>query len=388
MLDLSLLLSLLLLALPSVALPPVAKGARQAHPAPESVVCVHCAGEGRLEQTCPVCRGEGDHPCLACASFRYRTPVRWEAEWTSPAIMAVVLEDMRKTFADLKEIDFQFLAPGKKSPKGVKLKPGELRCPANCVGGKLLHIQTWVDCKLCSNGKFSCDFCRGGRTKCLPCAGKGRILSACDSCAGTGRTPDPDGLDVTVCSVCLGSATRACGSCDAQGKVQLPCQSCLNARKLPCAKCHGIGRLACKKCGGRTRFGPQKANCEDCKRKGVLVCGDCVQGVVPCPLCWLLPVGEPSLCPDCQGKKEHPCNGCGAGAYLAWELAAQTLVREGDPEQAALWVAEACVRCEARYDKAIESRPAKEGDELSAKIQRALEAERRRELGRLRSLLR
>ena len=306
------------------------------------VPCITCSGQGRVEGDCWGCAG-GRHACQNCGRFRVVYRRRWSNGWIPEAMVR---------FLDVELPELPDLPPlggsKKKAPKAAEIGPGEFRCPARCRGGKLLHVDDWVDCKLCKKGKFDCDHCKDGTVECVLCDGRGLRLRPCDDCAGVGRVPDATSLAFTTCPWCLDEGQRACGTCDEAGRALSVCRGCLGALVLPCSECKGIEKIKCRQCGGRGRFGPHKRSCEPCKKKGVLPCRLCDDGLAPCESCDGRPA-QPGACRECDGAREHPCNGCGYGAYESWLHASRQARQRGDHERARGWLDMAEARCRARY---------------------------------------
>ena len=348
----------------------------------EKVVCRTCGGDGRATMDCWLCEGVGAQRCPQCTDAEFKHPARWVKAWLPAALIRAFAEDLVEQAEGLITTHF----PRGMRPRLTKLKDGEQRCPARCWGGKLPFRDEWVDCKLCRGGKFRCTFCKQGRVPCHNCDGTGKIESACDDCAGVGRVPDPTSLATETCPWCLGTNQRPCRSCDDSGRVPLPCGECQGNGQKPCPDCKGVGRYPCSKCDARGRQGTQKMKCDKCRMKGSFPCRTCDRGTVPCSTCAEEPVA-PVECPHCGGKKKHPCNGCNAGAYLAWERTGEWFLQEEEPARAKTWFEAARLRCEKRYDEFIESFDKDEKLERRAKFISVLKGERKQELERLDRLL-
>ncbi|MCP3915635.1 MAG: hypothetical protein GY711_08780 [bacterium] len=291
-------------------------------------------------------------------------------------------EALLASLKNLPRIDLPGLGKRKKRPKRTSLKPGEFACPGKCRGGKHQLIADWVDCKFCKGGKFRCMTCKRGKASCGLCEGTGETFRVCDSCTGSGHVPDPRLLEVATCPWCRGTEKRACASCDVSGLVSVPCYGCFGSEHQSCTRCSGIGRTPCPRCKGRGRYGPKKANCDKCKRKGFLTCSVCDDGVRACQKCSVTR-GAPRVCPHCKKAKEHPCNGCGVGAYLAWEHAAEKLALDGDVERAQSWLEAARARCEQRYAGALERLEELSNDDMRRVCREAVEGELEEELARI-----
>jgi hypothetical protein len=140
--------------------------------------------------------------------------------------------------------------------------------------------------------------------------------------------------------------------------------------------------VKCKKCGGRGRHGTEMLYCDDCNRKGWFTCKACKRGTVPCFACAERPV-TPVFCPHCKGGKKHPCNGCTAGSYLAWERTAEWSLELNHFDQARAFGEAARLRCRQRYYRAVEALDTGEDHEQRKKYIRVIEEERDQELARL-----
>ena len=348
--------------------------------APATVACARCEGEGSFLQECRFCGGEGDHSCPGC-KFKPRLRRRWTGGWVCEAELEAIMAQNDELLEQLGNIDFGFYP--KNSPKKVKLKPGEIKCPANCRSGKLLHIKNWVDCLPCKGGKFRCRFCKKGRVDCRRCDGTRKIVEACDDCAGVGRLPDVSTRPVELCPWCRGTGKRHCGSCDKTGSIWTTCPECVGWNQSTCEGCKGFGRLPCKKCGGRGAYGSKRAACFECEEQGFFECDQCDEGSWNCDTCSGTGVAT-MKCPHCEGSKEHPCNGCEADDYELWEQTADLETGRGDFGRARAWLEEARRRCERRYEAALErAAEYKLGDSIRKKCRLAIERELRNELRRL-----
>ena len=369
----------------------------------EDTECVTCVGTGFSERSCWFCEGDGKRLCPACTRslreppdagpFRdlierlMRRPPRTAPDWIPEAVRRQSLERITALVRDVRLPTLKLpkeLGPGssKKSRRPTELGPGELGCPANCVSGEVRQRGEWVDCKLCRSGKFRCGLCKKGELRCNYCKGKRKSLEACDDCAGLGRIPDPSRLPLESCPWCHGAGLRACGTCDEAGTAEGLCDECKGVQRRLCPQCHGIGKFKCKACDGRGHYRFSDEKCEECRQKKVFRCELCKGGVVACTACSTEPVARAS-CPDCAGKKEHLCNGCHAGAYRAWEYAAEWSRRHEDADRAVAWLAVARSRCERRYADALEDIERREDPAEREPIRLALQRELKEELERL-----
>jgi hypothetical protein len=199
-----------------------------------------------------------------------------------------------------------------------------------------------VYCRVCKDGKMTCDVCQGkkkldqpcpvchtvgwaqkpgspGSTliRCYRCAGVGTFRNAgCLGCGATGVVNCPvcvgkpwrDGFrgckDCSVCDVCHGrKQTEAnCGTCSGKGRVGpftagIPtavCDTCKGFAviKANCAACKESGLAPCKKCGNEVRDGKFRSKAED------------VYTASPCGLCGGKDFPLPNLaipCDRCYG---------------------------------------------------------------------------------------
>ncbi len=350
--------------------------------------CTTCAGEGMLEQDCWACHGKKKHGCPTCTIYKSAHQKRWVEVWIPHSLFQAVIDDpeLDKKLKELQDISDKLLGGKGKTPKPTEIKAGQIRCPAGCRGGELLHIQDWVDCKVCKSGKFSCEECRKGEVKCAVCSGRGKALGSCDDCAGAGSLPETGDSGVSACPWCKDTEVRKCSSCDAQGNIQTACTSCLGLRDHKCPDCASTGLKSCKQCGGRGRYGPRKAKCLQCDQKGRLDCTTCKKGGVPCTTC----KGQPVIaipCPDCAGKKEHPCNGCAGLAYRAWIFTGESLMANDRAEEAVPWFEEARNRCELRYTVAVDYVVEKYDQDRRDDFEKAVQKELKDELRRIDGLI-
>lgn len=314
---------------------------------PATVECATCQGHGEYLEACSVCLGEGTHPCPTCRNFTTKVTVSWMTPWVPKAQAKVLVDGLRGLRDKLGEDAKVKKVPG--TPKPLKLKAGELRCPAGCFSGELLHISNWVDCKLCKTGKMRCKHCKKSQLACHHCKGALSAMRPCDDCAGAGRLPDPSQLAFDECPWCLGSEKRECNTCDAQGQRVGPCHDCFGrGAKMPCNDCKAVGTQHCKKCGGRGRFGPNKVKCPDCDKKGTFKCPSCKRGRRACPTCPGDGISS-TRCPHCLSLKSRTCDGCYQGSWGAWLYSAERARLNGDLARARGWLLGARERCDSRY---------------------------------------
>ncbi|HVR84101.1 MAG TPA: hypothetical protein VMU54_07305 [Planctomycetota bacterium] len=199
-----------------------------------------------------------------------------------------------------------------------------------------------VYCKVCKDGKMTCDMCQGkkkfdqpcpqchtlgwaqkggaaGSTliRCWRCAGQGTFkMAGCPGCGQTGMVNCPvcagkpwrDGFqgckECTVCTVCHGrkQTEHECATCKGKGRVApftagIPTATCDACKgfaiiKENCKACKESGLAPCKNCGDGVRDGKFRAKAED------------VYGAQPCTACGGKGFPLPNLavpCPRCSG---------------------------------------------------------------------------------------
>jgi hypothetical protein len=195
-----------------------------------------------------------------------------------------------------------------------------------------------VYCRVCKDGKMTCEECQGkkrvdlkcpvchgltwaqkpgaaGSTliRCYRCAGQGVFKNAgCPGCHETGIINCPvcggkpwrDGFlgckDCTICDVCHGrkETVKDCPTCRGKGRVgpytagipTATCDACKGFAviKSPCAACKESGLAPCKTCGNGVRDGKFRAKVED------------VYKAVPCPSCGGKGFPLPNLAVPCE----------------------------------------------------------------------------------------
>ncbi|HLY08878.1 MAG TPA: hypothetical protein VKW04_06150 [Planctomycetota bacterium] len=203
-------------------------------------------------------------------------------------------------------------------------------------------LKNAVYCKVCKDGKVTCDQCEGkkrfdqpcpqchtlgwaqkggaaGSTliRCWRCAGQGTFKNAgCPGCAQTGIINCPvcagkpwrDGFqgckECTICTVCHGrkQTEHNCPTCRGKGRVApftagIPTATCDACKgfaviKENCKACKESGLAPCKNCGDGVRDGKFRAKVED------------VYGAQPCAACGGKGFPLPNLavpCPRCSG---------------------------------------------------------------------------------------
>jgi len=159
-----------------------------------------------------------------------------------------------------------------------------------------------VYCKVCKDGKMTCDLCKGAKKFDQPCpvchtlgwaqkgGAAGSTLIRCGRCAGQGTFKNAGcpgcGQTGTInCPVCAGKPWRdgfkgckdctVCGVCNGRKQTETPCPTCRGkGRVAPFTA--GIPTATCDACKG---FAIIKANCAACKESGLAPCKNCGDGV-------------------------------------------------------------------------------------------------------------
>src|SRR5882672_5922015 len=195
-----------------------------------------------------------------------------------------------------------------------------------------------VYCRVCKDGKITCEMCLGrkkfdqpcpqchtlgwaqkggaaGSTliRCWRCAGQGSFKNAgCPGCGQTGIINCPvcagkpwrDGFkgckDCTICGVCHGrkQTEKNCGTCGGKGRVPpitagiptVTCDTCKGFAILKenCAACKESGLAPCKTCGDGVRDGKNRAKTED------------IYAAQPCQACGGKGFPLPNLAVPCE----------------------------------------------------------------------------------------
>jgi DnaJ-class molecular chaperone len=159
-----------------------------------------------------------------------------------------------------------------------------------------------VYCKVCKDGKMTCEQCQGKKRVDLTCpvchgltwaqkgGAAGSTLIKCTRCLGQGifknaGCPGCQQTGIINCPVCVGKPWRdgfkGCKDCTI-------CTTCKGRKQTEkdCGTCNGKGRVApftagiptatCDACKG---FAIIKANCAACKESGLAPCKNCGDGV-------------------------------------------------------------------------------------------------------------
>jgi hypothetical protein len=159
-----------------------------------------------------------------------------------------------------------------------------------------------VYCKICKDGKMTCEQCQGKKRVDLTCpvchgltwmqkpGAAGSTLIRCTKCLGQGvfknaGCPGCGQTGIINCPVCVGKPWRdgfkGCKDCAI-------CATCKGRKQLEkdCPTCHGKGRVGpftagiptatCDACKG---FAILKSACPDCKESGLAPCKNCGNGV-------------------------------------------------------------------------------------------------------------
>lgn len=204
-----------------------------------------------------------------------------------------------------------------------------------------------VYCKVCKDGKMTCEQCQG----------KKRVDLTCPQCHGLtwAQKPGAPGSTLVRCTKCLGLGgfkNVGCPGCSQTGIINCPvcvgkpwrdgfkgCKDCTicttcKGRKFTekdCATCSGKGRVApftagiptaiCDACKGVAVI---KAACADCKESGLAACKNCGNGVRDGKFRTKLEdVFTQSPCTSCGGKGfplpnlAVPCERCFGLSFIA-----------------------------------------------------------------------
>jgi hypothetical protein len=204
-----------------------------------------------------------------------------------------------------------------------------------------------VYCRICKDGKMTCDHCQG----------KKRVDLTCPTCHGLTwmQKPGAPGSTLIRCTKCLGQGGFkgvGCPRCSQSGIINCPvctgkpwrdgfkgCKDC-----SICVTCKGRKETEknCGPCGGKGRVGPFtagiptavcdackgfaiiKANCADCKESGLAACKNCGDGVRDGKFRTKMEdVYTPSPCTACGGKGfplpnvAVPCDRCFGLSFIA-----------------------------------------------------------------------
>lgn len=314
-------------------------------------VCTTCKGEGRAVLSCDVCAGDGDAPCVDCAST-----IAIDAEKRQLEILRAIdpekaqdLEELDKQLAKLESASLELVGGFKPGSK-----PGCLPCPAHCKDGKSF-LNFGHACKACATKGFvKCKACQGkGEARCQMCRGKRSRELPCPECAGRGVAPDPlkRTADAATCAWCEDKHVLPCRVCESGQREQV-CAFCRGVGDVVCDKCSGATKAGCNKCSGTgdlsAYLGAKASNkCDKCRETGVIECSACRNGRIACGKC----AGEGRLttrCPICVSTGHAPCGGCRLGSDLAWTITGERLAAAGAGAAAVAHFDVALARVEAR----------------------------------------
>jgi hypothetical protein len=204
-----------------------------------------------------------------------------------------------------------------------------------------------VYCKICKDGKLTCDQCQGKKRVDLTCptchgltwmqkpGAAGSTLIRCTKCLGQGGfkgvgCPRCSQTGIVNCPVCTGKPWRdgfkgckdcsVCGTCKGRKETQKDCATC-NGKGRVAPFTAGIPTATCDACKG---FAILKANCADCKESGLAPCKNCGDGVRDGKFRTKMEdVYTPSPCTSCGGKGfplpnlAVPCDRCMGLSFIA-----------------------------------------------------------------------
>lgn len=340
---------------------------------PPTIACPRCLGKRVALETCLACGGAGAANCTACSLEAAPVP-RYPFSEKLTAADFTRLKELLRTLDVAQQLRAKVLNGAGR---------GRLSCPEQCQ--QIAHPRNGYPCRLCDGkGNLECVPCAGKGTRACPsCAGKRQVLRACEACLGSNVVFDPASIATeqrTVCPWCH-DKSRACTECK-NGKVELPCASCLGDKTLACTTCLGTKHARCGACNSTGSSKPKaeakvRSDCSKCRGKGMRDCDACKRtGKETCDEC----KGKGRVtanCRACLGDKVRPCGGCFLGSYSAWEFTAGLRESAGDRAGAAEWLAIAKQRAEKFY--AFQLREIA----LGAAEERELGSERDRELERL-----
>ncbi len=159
-----------------------------------------------------------------------------------------------------------------------------------------------VYCRICKDGKMTCDVCQGKKKLDLPCpqchtlgwaqkpGAPGSTLIRCTRCLGQGTfknagCPGCGQTGIINCPVCAGKPWRdgfkgckdctICTECHGRKQTEKPCATCGGKGRVPPITA-GIPTAICDSCKG---FAVVKENCKACKESGLAPCKNCGDAV-------------------------------------------------------------------------------------------------------------
>jgi hypothetical protein len=159
-----------------------------------------------------------------------------------------------------------------------------------------------VYCKVCKDGKMTCEQCQGKKRVDLSCpvchgltwmqkpGAAGSTLIRCTKCLGQGGfknagCPGCGQTGIINCPVCAGKPWRdgfkgckdctICGTCKGRKQVETECATCKGKGRVG-PYTAGIPTATCDACKG---FAILKSVCPECKESGLAPCKNCGNGV-------------------------------------------------------------------------------------------------------------
>jgi hypothetical protein len=159
-----------------------------------------------------------------------------------------------------------------------------------------------VYCKICKDGKLTCDQCQGTKRVDLTCpvchgltwmqkpGAAGSTLIKCTKCLGQGGfkgagCPGCSQTGIVNCPVCVGKPWRdgfkgckdctICAACKGRKQIETECATCKGKGRVGPFTA-GIPTATCDACKG---FAILKSACPDCKESGLAPCKNCGNGV-------------------------------------------------------------------------------------------------------------
>lgn len=209
---------------------------------------------------------------------------------------AVALFDLSRVFSANQGYEAAY-----KALLGLAQQPGAPRVAA--------HYKALADsykgavyCKICKDGKLTCDQCNGKKRVDLTCptchgltwmqkpGAPGSTLIRCTKCLGQGGfkgvgCPRCKQTGIVDCVVCSGKPWRdgfkgckdcaICGTCKGRKETEKDCGTC-NGKGRVAPFTAGIPTAICDACKG---FAIIKSNCAPCKESGLAPCKNCGDGV-------------------------------------------------------------------------------------------------------------
>jgi hypothetical protein len=208
-------------------------------------------------------------------------------------------------------------------------------------------LKNAVYCKVCKDGKLTCEMCQGKKRFDQPCpqchtlgwaqkgGAAGSTLIRCWRCAGQGTfkqagCPGCGATGIINCPVCVGKPWRdnfqgckectICTTCHGRKQTEHNCGTCGGKGRVPPITA-GIPTAVCDTCKG---FAVIKENCKACKESGLAPCKNCGDGVRDGKFrAKVEDVYSAQPCTTCGGKGfplanlAVPCQRCSGLSFIA-----------------------------------------------------------------------